>query len=106
MAATTDQLHTFAVNAEANLEHLATGIATVGADDNTINGIKQMADACRQIALHLAQGGNAQPAAEQPDAAAEGTEPADAAPEAPGEHASPLHAAIAHHMAQRRIAGH
>jgi phosphoheptose isomerase len=88
MAATTDQLHTFAITAEKNLEQLATGIATVGADDNTIKGISQMADACRTIAVKLAQGGNAAPAHEAAS---------------PQPHPS-TNDAIAAHMAQRRAA--
>ncbi len=57
MPASTDQLHTHALKAEEHLEQLATGIASVGADDATVKGISQMADACRQIASTLAKGG-------------------------------------------------
>lgn len=88
MAATTDQLHMYAITAEKNLEQLATGIATVGADDGTIKGISQMADACRQIAVKLAQGGNAQ-----------APEPAEATAGPPS-----VHQAIANHFAQQRAA--
>lgn len=89
MAASTDQLHTFAMNAEHNLEQLATGIATVGADDATIKGISQMAKMCHQIASGLAKGGT-QPQ-DQPDP--------NAAPAQPT-----TDQAISAHMAQRRAA--
>lgn len=82
MAAATDQLHAHAMEAEKHLEQLATGIASVGADDNTVKAITQMADMCRQIAAKLAQGMKEEPPPARPTA----------------------DEAIAAHMAQRRQA--
>lgn len=65
MPATSDQLHTNAMEAEKNLEALATGIAGVGASDDDVKAVTQMAHMCRQIAVSLAKGGTQQPAPPQ-----------------------------------------
>lgn len=51
----TDKLHEHAVEACKHLEQLATGIAGVGADEATVQGITKMAEMCRQVAKGLAQ---------------------------------------------------
>lgn len=66
MAATPDQLHTYALNAERNLEQLATGLASVGAQDTAVKAISTMAHSCRQIAAQLAKGGTQDQNAQQP----------------------------------------
>lgn len=49
MAASADQLHTLALEAEDCLEKFATALASAGADDKAVTAIGQMADAVRQI---------------------------------------------------------
>ena len=63
-------LHDHAVQAEAHLEALATGLAKAGADDATIKAVSQMADVTRRIVKVLGQGqeqtGPQEPPAPQP----------------------------------------
>lgn len=50
------QLHEVAVDAQANLEALATGLAKAGADDSTLKAVTQMADTTRKIVKALGKG--------------------------------------------------
>lgn len=65
------QLHEIAVDAEKNLEALATGLAQAGADEPTIKTVTQMADVARQIVKALGKGqeetGDAEPPAPEPE---------------------------------------
>lgn len=49
-------LHEHAVQAEAHLEKLATGLAQAGADQGTVQVISQMADVTRKIVKALGKG--------------------------------------------------
>lgn len=49
-------LHAYAVQAEANLEKLATGLAQAGADDGTVQAVEKMADVTRKIVTALGRG--------------------------------------------------
>lgn len=49
-------LHQYAVEAEANLEKLATGLAQAGADEGTVNVVEKMADATRKLVKALGAG--------------------------------------------------
>lgn len=49
-------LHSYAVDAEANLENLATGLAEVGADPRTVEAVSQMAQVVRKIVKALGKG--------------------------------------------------
>lgn len=49
-------LHELALNAEKNLEQLATGLASAGAGDQTVQAVSAMADATRKIAAALGKG--------------------------------------------------
>lgn len=49
-------LHTYAVNAEENLEKLATGLAQSGADPQTVKAVEKMADVTRQLVKALGAG--------------------------------------------------
>lgn len=51
----TAQLHDEAVQAEKHLEALATGLAQVGASDQTVKAVTQMAEVTRQIVSALGQ---------------------------------------------------
>lgn len=62
MPADTDHLHDCAMKAEDALEQLATGIAGLGAPDETVKGITEMANACRQIGSQLAKSMRDEPA--------------------------------------------
>lgn len=64
----TAQLHELAVDAEKNLEQLATGLAQAGANEAAVDALTSMAEAVRRIAKSLV--------APEPD-------PADAADEPP-----------------------
>jgi hypothetical protein len=46
----------YAVEAEKNLEALATELAKAGADDQTVTAVTQMADTCRKIVGVLGKG--------------------------------------------------
>lgn len=61
---TPEQLHKFAVDAEQNVEKLATGLAQVGAPEPTVKTVSQIADALRTIAKSLASAAQAAPAPE------------------------------------------
>lgn len=60
---------TSAVEAEANLEKLATSLAQLGADENTVKAVSQMADVVRKIVAALGKGqeetGDDEPPAEE-----------------------------------------
>jgi hypothetical protein len=62
----TGDLHGYAVDAEKNLEALATGLAQAGHDPGTIDAVTQMADMTRQLVKALGAGqeqtGDDQPA--------------------------------------------
>jgi hypothetical protein len=62
-------LHEYAVQAEANLEKLATGLSQAGASPETVKAVTQMADVTRQIVTALGKGqeatGDEEPPAEQ-----------------------------------------
>lgn len=64
-------LHEHAVQAEAHLEQLATGLAKAGADEGTIQAVSQMADVTRKIVTALGKGqeatGDEEPAAPPPE---------------------------------------
>jgi len=49
-------LHAYAVQAEANLEKLATGLAQAGVDPATVDGVSKMADMVRQLVGALGKG--------------------------------------------------
>lgn len=49
-------LHEYAVQAEANLEKLATGLAQAGAGEDTVDAVEQMADMARKIVKALGAG--------------------------------------------------
>lgn len=49
-------LHTAAVNAEQNLEQLATGLAQAGADEATVQAVTKMAEVTRQLVKALGAG--------------------------------------------------
>lgn len=70
MPASTDQLHTHAMEAEKHLEQLATGLGQIGADDAAVKAVSQMASVLRKVASGLAKGGTADepeaPEAERP----------------------------------------
>lgn len=51
-----ESLQTYAVEAERNLEALATGLAKAGVDDSTVQGISRMADVVRKVVLALGKG--------------------------------------------------
>jgi plasmid stabilization system protein ParE len=68
-------LHEYAVNAEENLEKLATGLAAAGADPAAIKTVERMADVTRKLVKALGKGqeqtGDAEPPPpEQPPAPA------------------------------------
>lgn len=60
-------LHEYAVQAEQNLEKLATGLAQAGASPETIKAVEQMADVTREIVKALGKG-QEQTADEEPPA--------------------------------------
>lgn len=60
-------LHEYAVQAEQNLEKLATGLAQAGASPETIKAVEQMADVTREIVKALGKG-QEQTADEEPSA--------------------------------------
>lgn len=62
----TAELHELAVDAEKNLEQLATGLASAGANPAAVDALTSMAEAVRRIAKSLVN-----PAAEGDDAAEE-----------------------------------
>lgn len=49
-------LHEYAVQAEANLEKLATGLAQAGASPETVKAVEQMAEVTREIVKALGKG--------------------------------------------------
>ena len=49
-------LHAYAVQAEANLEKLATGLAQAGADPATVDAVSKMADMSRKLVGALGKG--------------------------------------------------
>jgi hypothetical protein len=49
-------LHVLAVDAEKNLEQLATGLAQAGADQGTVQAVTKMAEVTRQIVKALGAG--------------------------------------------------
>lgn len=59
-----------AVNAEKNLEQLATGLAEAGADPQAVKAVSQMAEVVRKVIKALGRGqentGDQEPPAEQP----------------------------------------
>ena len=63
-------LHEYAVQAEANLEKLATGLAESGADEQSVKVVSQMAEVTRKIVVALGKGqestGDEEPAEPQP----------------------------------------
>jgi hypothetical protein len=63
--------HEYAVEAEANLEKLATELARAGADDQTVAAVEQMADVTRKIVKALGAGqadtGDGEPPAPEPE---------------------------------------
>jgi hypothetical protein len=68
-------LHETAVDAEAAIEELVTKLGQVGADEGTINVVKQMAEVARKIVKALGEGQEETPA-EEP-AAPQPTPPAE-----------------------------
>lgn len=60
-------LHQYAVEAEANLEKLATGLAQAGADEGTVKVVEQMADVTRKIVKALGKGQEETPDNEPPE---------------------------------------
>lgn len=65
----TDKLHQYALDAEKNLEKLATGLAHAGVDKSVTSAVTKMADSMRKIVQAM---GKTQP-------------PPEAEPEAPAE---------------------
>lgn len=65
-------LHKYAVDAEENLEKLATGLVEAGAPENVTKTVSQMADVTRKIVEELGKGqeqtGDKEPPAEEPAA--------------------------------------
>lgn len=51
-----NSLHDLALEAEKNLEALATGLGQAGADPNTVKAVSKMADVTRQIVKALGAG--------------------------------------------------
>lgn len=49
-------LHQYAVDAEANLEKLATGLAQAGADQQTVAAVSKMAEVTRKLVKALGKG--------------------------------------------------
>lgn len=49
-------LHETAVDAEAAIEELVSQLSQAGADENTLNVVKQMAEVTRKIVLALGEG--------------------------------------------------
>lgn len=90
-APTAASLHDLALEAERNLEQLATGLASAGAEDNVVNAVSQMADATRKIASALGKGQE---------------QTADSEPPAPEQQAQPspngFENATQQHMAEQR----
>lgn len=70
-------LHEHAVNAEKELEALATGLAQAGAGDGTVKAVTQMAEVCRQIVTALGKGQESQPDEENPEEEAAPSEEKD-----------------------------
>lgn len=66
-------LHEYAVNAEENLEKLATGLAQAGADEGTVAAVTKMAEVTRKIVKALGKGqeqtGDEEPPAPQEEQA-------------------------------------
>lgn len=56
MAASTEQLHTHAIEAEKHAEQLATGLGEMGADPGAVKAVSQCADLLRKISVALAKG--------------------------------------------------
>jgi cobalamin biosynthesis protein CbiD len=56
MAASTEQLHTHASEAEKHAEQLATGLAEIGAGDDAVKAVTQCAEVLRKVATGLAKG--------------------------------------------------
>lgn len=56
-----NNLHEYAVQAEGNLEKLATGLAAAGASPETVQAVEQMADVVREIVKALGKGQEEQP---------------------------------------------
>lgn len=64
----------YAVEAEANLEKLATTLAQMGAPENTVEAVTQMAEVCRKIVQLLGEG-QAETADDEPPAPQEEERP-------------------------------
>ena len=62
---TPEKLHGCAVEAEKNLEELATGLAQAGAPEAATKAVTRIADAVRDIVKSLAGAAQAAPAPEQ-----------------------------------------
>lgn len=58
----TEELHDAAMQAEAGLEKLATGLGQLGADPQTVQAFSKMAEITRKTATGLAKGLKEQPA--------------------------------------------
>lgn len=75
--------HQYAVDAEANLEKLATELAQAGADPGTVKVVTQMADVTRKIVKALGKGqaatGDNEPPEPQPAEQPQGRETMDSA---------------------------
>lgn len=82
-------LHEYAVQANANLEKLATGLAQAGTDDQTIKVVSQMADVTRKIVSALGKGqertGDNQPAPPVDPAAPTQEQTPNSQPPGPGD---------------------
>jgi hypothetical protein len=61
------QLHDVAVDANKNLEELATGLAQAGADEKTIQAVSQMSEVTRKIIKALGKGQETTGDAEPPE---------------------------------------
>lgn len=75
-----DNLHQYAVDAESNLEKLATGLAQAGADEETVKAVSKMADVTRQLVKALGKGqeqtaDDEEPAPEEAEPAPEEQQP-------------------------------
>lgn len=89
---------TYAVDAERNLEGLATELARMGADEQTVNAVSQMADVTRKIVKALGKG-QAETGDQQPPYPEQ--QPAQAQPRTIGEATSALHSDMQQSAQQR-----
>lgn len=88
----------YAVEAEKNLEALATEFSRMGADEATVDAVTQMAEVCRKIVKTLGEG-QEETGDDEPPAPAE--QPAPEQPRTVGEATEQLHAET-RQSAQRR----